>query len=122
MRLPNTPCHVYLLDVNRYDLIKELGNVDRRSWSQVREARWHQLKNAEADYPVQQELQDATVQGWSENRAHFAKYVQPYFDRHDELTIQDELIFKGQLLGIPTVMRKELMEKTCATHIKACTQ
>ena len=35
----------------------------------------------------------------------------------DELTIQDELIFKGQQIVAPVVTRKELMEKMHASHI-----
>ena len=40
-----------------------------------------------------------------------------YFDVRDELTIQNELVFKGQQIVVPAVLRKELMEKTHASHI-----
>lgn len=48
--------------------------------------------------------------------------MQPYLDVRDSLTIQDELLFKGQLLVVPTVMRKQIMEEIHATHIgiEAC--
>ena len=40
-----------------------------------------------------------------------------YFDVRDELTIQNELVFKGQQIVVPAVLRKELMEKTHVSHI-----
>ena len=43
--------------------------------------------------------------------------MRPYFDECDELTIQNELVFKGQQIVVPAVLRKELMEKTHASHI-----
>ena len=43
---------------------------------------------------------------------------------HPWLTIQNELIFKGQQIVVPAVLRKELMEKTHASHIgiEGCTR
>ena len=43
--------------------------------------------------------------------------LRPYFDVRDELTIQNELVFKGQQIVVLAVLRKELMEKTHASHI-----
>ena len=79
--------------------------------------RWQQQKNAAADDPVQQKLREVIRGGWPENRAQAPECVRPYFDVRDELTIQDELIFKGQQIVAPVAMRKELMEKTHASHI-----
>lgn len=86
-------------------------------WLPVTEDRWQQLRNAVADDPVQQKLQDIIRIGWPENRALAPKCVHRYFDVRDELTIQNELVFKGQQIVVPAVLRKELMEKTNASHI-----
>ena len=52
-------------------------------------------------------------QGWiARKQSTNSESVHPYFDIHDELTIQDELVFKGQQIVVPAVLRKELMEKT----------
>ena len=86
-------------------------------WLPVTEDRWQQLRNAAADYPVQQKLRDIIRIGWPENRALAPQCVRPYFDVRDELTIQNELVFKGQQIVVPAVLRKELMEKTHTSHI-----
>ena len=43
--------------------------------------------------------------------------MRPYFDTRDELTVQDELVFKSQQLVVPRALRKEFMEKTHSSHI-----
>ena len=43
----------------------------------------------------------------------------PYYDSRDELTIQGNLIFKGQLLVVPAALRTELMSVVHASHLLA---
>lgn len=117
MLLADTLSRAYLPEVNATEYSRELEDVDHRSWLPVTIDRWQQLKNTAADDPVQQKLREVTRGGWPENRAQAPECVRPYFDVRDELTIQDELIFKGQQIVVPLVMRKEPMEKTHASHI-----
>ena len=124
MLLADTLSRAYLPEVNATEFARELEDIDHGVWLPVTEDRWQQLKNAEADDPVQQKLQEIIRSGWPENRAQVPECVRPYFDVRDELTIQNELIFKGQQIVVPAVLRKELMEKTHASHIgiEGCTR
>ena len=124
MLLAETLSRAYLPEVNATEFARELEDIDHRVWPPVTEDRWQQLKNAAADDPVQQKLQEIIRSGWPENRAQVPECVRPYFDVRDELTIQNELIFKGQQIVVPAVLRKELMEKTHASHIgiEGCTR
>ena len=117
MLLADTLSRAYLPEVNATEFSREVEDIDHRVWLPVTGDRWQQLKNAAADDPVQQKLRDVIRSGWPENRAQAPECVRPYFDVRDELTIQDELVFKGQQIVVPAVLRKELMEKTHATHI-----
>ena len=52
----------------------------------------------------------ATIQnGWSENKSEVPECVLPYYNSRDELTIQGNLIFEGQLLVVPAAVPTELM-------------
>ena len=118
MHLADTLSRAYLPEVYACAFTRELEDIDHSSnWLPMSEDRWQELKNAAADDPVQQMLRAVIIQGWPENRADVPESVQPYFDVRDSLTIQDELVFKGQLLVVPTVMRKQMMEEIHATHI-----
>ncbi|XP_044167088.1 uncharacterized protein K02A2.6-like [Acropora millepora] len=124
MLLADTLSRAYLPEVNATEFTRELEDIDHRVWLPGTEDRWQQLKNAAADDPVQQKLQEIIRSGWPENRAQVPECVRPYFDVRDELTIQNELIFKGQQIVVPAVLRKELMEKTHVSHIgiEGCTR
>ena len=117
MLLADTLSRAYLPEVNATEFPRELEDVDHHTWLPVTADRWQQLKNAAADDPVQQKVREVIRGGWPENRAQAPECVRPYFDVRDELTIQDEFIFKGQQIVAPVAMRKELMEKTHASNI-----
>ena len=51
------------------------------------------------------------------NRSNLDQCLYPFYDMRDELTIQEELIFKGQQLVVPASLRKELMVVIHASHI-----
>ena len=40
-----------------------------------------------------------------------------YYDVRDELTVQEEMVFKGPLMVVLAAMRKEMMAVAHATHI-----
>ena len=43
--------------------------------------------------------------------------LRAYYDFRDELTVQDQLVFKGQMLIVPAGMRREMLAVAHATHI-----
>ena len=117
MLLADTLSRAYLPEVNATEFTREVEDIDHHVWLPVTEDSWQQLRNAAADNPVQQKLPDIIRIGWPENRALVSECVRPYFDVRDELTIQNELVFQGQQIVVPAVLRKELMEKTHTSHI-----
>lgn len=115
--LADTPSRAYLPEVNACEFTRELEEIDHRPWMPVRDETWRQLKNAAVDDPVQQNLREVIKKGWPDSKADLPECVHAYFDIRDELTVQEELIFKGQQLVVPRALRKELMEKTHSSHI-----
>ena len=56
-------------------------------------------------------------QGWPQHRAEVPDVARPYFDFRDQMTTQDQLVFKGAAVVIPAALRYEMMVKCHATHI-----
>ena len=54
--------------------------------------------------------------GWPESKSDLPE-TDPYYDHRDMLTVQDDLVFKGQQLVVQACLRKELMEVVYNTHI-----
>jgi transposase InsO family protein len=117
MFLADTLSRAYLPEINRCEFGQELEEIDHRIPLPVSDARWHQIKCASADDPVFQKLRSVIQHGWPKNRSNLDQCLYPFYDMRDELTIQEELIFKGQQLVVPASLRKELMVVIHASHI-----
>ena len=117
MYLAGTLSRAYLPEVNLCDFIRELEEVDHKATLPVSDQRWTQLIHASADDPALKQLRTVIQNGWPDRKSNVPECLRPYFDLHDELIVQGELIFKGPRLVIPTCLRKELMAVAHSTHI-----
>ena len=70
------------------------------------------------------ELSETILVGWPENKDDAPAMTHPYFSMRDELTVQDGLVFKGNLVVIPRSLRADMKMKIHSSHlgIKACLQ
>lgn len=64
-----------------------------------------------------QQLKEYILKGFPEEKAKVPNNIKPYFDERHSLTIEDDLIVKGQQILIPQAMRKEIKEKLHAAHL-----
>ena len=107
MSLADTLSRAYLPEVNSCHLSQELEDIDHRILLPVSKARWQQIKHASADDPVLQQLRQTIQNGWPGTRKEIPEFLYPYFDFRDELTVQGDLVFKGQQLVVPAALRKD---------------
>ena len=115
--LADTLSRAYLSEVNACDPIPELGEFNHRQYLAVSEERWQQINHASADFPVLQQLRVTIRHGCPESKSDLTETLYPYYGHRDTLTVQDDLVFKGQQLVVPTRLRKELMEVAHSSHI-----
>ena len=117
MFLADTLSRAYLPEVNSCHFSQKLEDIDHRISLPVSKARWQQIKHASADDPELQQLRHTFQNGWPDSRKETPECLYPNFDFRDELTVQGDLVFKGQQLVVPATLRKELMAVTHASHI-----
>ena len=117
MYLADTLSRAYVPEVNVCDFVHELDELDHRESLPVSQERWQQLNHAFENDNVCRELRATIQNGWPENKSEVPECVLPYYDSRDELTIQGNLIFKGQLLVVPAAVRTELISVAHASHI-----
>ena len=115
--LADTLSRAYLPEVNALDLIPELEEIDHKQYLAVSEERLQQINHASADDPVLQQLRATICRGWPESKSDLPETLYPYYGHRDTLTVQGELVFKGQQLVVPACLRKELMAVAHSTHI-----
>ena len=120
MFLADTLSRAFLPEVTEF--LHELEEIDHKVLLPVSAERWHQIRHASADDPALWELRSVIQRGWPNSRSDVHQCLYPYFDIRDELTVQDDLVFKGQQLVVPTSLRRKLMAVTHVSHIgiEAC--
>ena len=99
------------------DIAEEISEIDCTTHLPVSDQRWTQLNRESAEDPVLHDLRQVIKDGWPPHKSMVPVHLHPYFDIRDELTVQNELIFKGHCVVVPKSLRKELMEKVHASHI-----
>ena len=108
MYLANTLSKAYLPEVNAFDLIPEPEEIDRKQYLVVSEEHLQEINHASADDPVLRQLRATIFSGWPESKSELPETLYPYFDHRDTLTtltMQGELVFKGQQLVVPACHR-----------------
>ena len=81
------------------------------------ENKLNKIRRATAAGKVLQKVKEYVKNGWPENNRALPVKVVPYFLHRDELTIMQGLIFKGEWIIIPSVLRKEMKEKIHQGHL-----
>ena len=117
MYLADTLNRAYLTETHACGISKALENVDHTSSLAITKERLLQIQYASTDDPVLVELRQVVMSGWPDCRAQVPEMLRAYYDFRDELTVQDQLVFKGQMLIVPAGMRKEMLAGAHATHI-----
>ena len=117
MFLADTLSRAFLPEINACNFNKELEEVDHQAFLPASASHWQQLQHVSADDPVLQQLRTTIREGWPESRSDLPEPLYPYFDIRDPLTVQNDLVFKGQCLVVPASLRKELMAVVHSSHI-----
>ena len=91
--------------------------MGHRATLHMNEAQWMQIDDESAKDPIMSQLCTTIFDGWPEKQNALPDSLKPYFDVRDQLTMQDNIVFKGQRLVIPPSLWKELMDVIHAMHI-----
>ena len=117
MYLADTLSRAYLPEEATVAEVKELDEVSHTESLAMAPEDLEHFKLAASQDVAMQELRCTIQQGWPLNKAEVPDGVHPYFDFRDQMTIQDELVFKGPVVVVPAAVRVEMMAKWHATHI-----
>ena len=117
MYLADTLSRAFPPDAQVCAMAQDLEEVDHTLSLALPADRIQQLKHGSTDDPVLQELRKLIWHGWPDSKSEVPDILHAYFDFRDELTAQEQLIFKGPAVVIPAALRKEMMAACHSTHI-----
>ena len=113
MELADTLSRAYLPEVNLTSVQKEVEAVNMAQDLPVSAARVDDIrKHTEEDNELQ-ELIKVILTGWPEDKSQVPNSAVPYYNVHDELTVQNGVIFRGERVVAPRSLRRDMLQ-----HIK----
>ena len=56
------------------------------------------------------------VNGWPRDRASIPEYLRPYWTYRDELSVKNDIIYKGAQVMVPHSMQKDMLRKIHANN------
>ena len=117
MHLADTLSRAYLPNTRGSVAALEIASIDHTTTLSLPAESLHRFKHVSADDQALCELRRIIQQGWPTSKSEVTETLHPYYDFRDELTTQDQLVFKGPLVVVPAALRKEMMAACHITHI-----
>lgn len=75
------------------------------------------IKEATLKDPVLQRVKTTILRGWPDTKRDVRTEEKPYFTFRDELTVESNIIYKGQRLVVPATLRDEIKKKLHTSHM-----
>ncbi len=79
-------------------------------------ATYQQIKTSTSTDVALQTLMSTVMTGWPDSHDDVPVSIREYWTYRDEITAQDGVLYKGMKVIIPKVLRKDMMNRTHASH------
>jgi hypothetical protein len=83
----------------------------------ISEARLAEIRSETNADSQMQSLRTVILHGWPEQRQDCPVQVEPYWNHRDEMTVIDDIIFKGEKIVIPRALRSQMLDKVHIGHM-----
>ena len=122
MYIADTLSRAYLpvpdhISQNEMEFIRSVEEVDMTKHLAVTRERLADFQQNSKDNPALQLLKRTIELGWPERREAVPSEIHAFYSYRDELTVQDEILFRGNRVIVPASMRSEMLKKIHASHI-----
>ena len=97
----------------------EFEQVNMASFLPISDLRLQEIRNETEKDETLQILKSVILQGWPPERSDAPAQVTPYYSVRDELSVQDGLIFRGERVVIPKVLRGDIKQRVHSSHMGA---
>ena len=102
---------------NELEFIRSVVEVDMTKHFAVTRERLADFQQKTKDDAVMQQLKQTIELGWPQRREAVPSEIRVFYSYRDELTVQNEILFRGNRVIVPAVMRPEVLKKIHASHI-----
>ena len=114
MYIADTLSRAYLsvpdhISQNELEFIRSVEEVDMTEHLAVTRERLADFQQKAKDDPILQQLKETIELGWPERREAVPSEILAFYSYRDELTVQGEILFRGNRVIVPADMRSEML-------------
>ena len=113
--LADTLSRAYLPECE--ESIEEEFDINILQTLPISNTKLHQLKEETKKDPHLQKLASVIVTGWPETKKEVPEKCLPYWNYRDELSVCNDIIFKGEKVIIPNSMQQEMLRNIHSSHL-----
>ena len=110
-------CDVFMTEEERSHIEREVESINMLQYLSVSQGGLKRVQKATEQDKDISELKRLIQEGWPEDISQVPKSVKCYYSFREELIFQEGLIFKGERLTIPKVMREDMMQRMHRSHL-----
>ncbi|XP_064637858.1 uncharacterized protein K02A2.6-like [Lineus longissimus] len=127
MFLADTLSRAYLQSEDHHDtrqnVVLQFQSIRMTDYTPISSTTLREIQPATQDDEDLQELKSVILQGWPINKRDVSTACTPYFNIRDELSVENNIIFRGQQQClVPRSMRRKILQRLHQSHdgIEAC--
>jgi len=117
MHLADTLSRAYLTDEAPSVFTEELSMMDTTKSGYLSALRLQDIAEHSKKDPTLVELNKTICSGWPEKKDDLQQSLRPYFSFRDELTVQHDVIYRGERAVVPLGLRKDMIQRIYSSHI-----
>ena len=96
--------------------IEDIERVDALEFTRANGQHFVQIRGLTKQESQLQDLKMTILAGWPHTKDETPLYIKEYWSCRDELTVHNEIIFRGNRVIIPKVLRPEMLTRIHAGH------
>lgn len=95
----------------------EIETVNMVDYVPISEARLSTIRSATRDDDTLQRLSEIILKGWPKNKRDTPIDIRHYHSVQEELSVQDEIVFRGERVVIPDTLQSDITRRIHSTHL-----
>lgn len=101
---------------NIYKVFKELENVEMSNFLSVSDSRLSEIMEETEKDPSMQQVIEFVQRGWPASADRVSENVKVYYGYREELSTQNGLVFRGDRILVPHILRRKLVDSCHVSH------
>lgn len=117
MYLADTLSRAFLRNNQRSEAEEEVESIHVVDYLAISKQQLEEIQKETLKDPTLQVVKKTILEGWPDSNSTVPMQARQYYSIRDELTVHDDILFKGQRCIIPQNLRQKIKERLHSSHV-----